>query len=187
MRDAYELNGKGADIDHVSRLYAMQQHIIEQIVFFELAFSQSGGEVRTVDRNVESLQQVGQRAQVVFVTMSEDYRRNVVAKLVEKAEIRNGNVYAVSSLLRKAHPGVENQHLVAVAHRHAIHSKLADTTKWDDLKDTSHKSQEYSTCHLLTRMTRIHFRLYYPQYDDQTDTGPGYSRLFARNRSRADT
>src|SRR5215207_671006 len=145
MRDAYKLNGKDADIDHVSRLYAMQQHIVEQVVLFELAFGEAGGEMRTVDRNVETLQQVGQCTKMILVAMSEDYRRDVVAKLVEKGEIRNRNINAVSSLLGKAHPGVENQHLVAEAHRHAIHSKLADTAEWDDLEDTSHKSQEYST------------------------------------------
>ena len=123
----------------------MQQHVIEQIVFFELAFGQTGREVGTVDWNVESLQQVRQRAEVILVTVSENYGRNIVAKLIEKAEIWNGNVDAVSGLFGKAHPGVENQHLVAVAHRHAIHSELADTAEWDDLEDTSHKSSEYST------------------------------------------
>ncbi len=34
-----------ADVDHVSRFNAMQQHVVEQIVFFEFAFRQTGGEM----------------------------------------------------------------------------------------------------------------------------------------------
>ena len=122
----------------------MQQHVAEKVVFFEFAFSQAGGEVRTVNRDVESLQDVRQRPQMIFVTVCEDYRGDVIAKFVEKVEVWDRNVYAVSRLFRKAHSGVENYHLVAVTHSHTIHSKLADTAEWDDLEDTSHKSQEYS-------------------------------------------
>jgi len=42
------------------------------------------------------------------------------------------------AVLGKPHPGVENQHLVAVTHSHAIHSKLADTAERDDLENTTH-------------------------------------------------
>jgi hypothetical protein len=53
-----------------------------------------------------------------------------------KIKVRDADVDAVSRLFGKAHAGVENQHLVAVAHSHAIHSKLADTAERNDLEDT---------------------------------------------------
>ena len=138
VRDADELDLEDADIHNVARLDAMQQHIAEQLVFFEFAFSESGGEVRTVNRDIELLEQVGQRTEMIFVTVREDNGGDVLAILVEKTKVRDRDVDAVRRLFRKAHPGVENQHLVAVPHRHTIHSKLADTAEWDDLKDTSH-------------------------------------------------
>src|SRR5215213_1732060 len=144
MRNADELDLKGTDIDNVSWLDSMQQHVVEQVVFFELAFGKAGGEVGTVNRDVESLENVRQGPQMIFVTMRQDYRGDVVAIFVKKPEVRDRHVDAVRGLFRKAHPGVENQHLVAVTHSHTIHSKLADTAEWDDLEDTSHKSQEYS-------------------------------------------
>src|SRR5215213_6848675 len=138
MRNAYELDLKGADIHDVTRLDTMQQHVAEQVVFFELAFSETGGEVGTVNRDVEPFQNVRQRPEMIFVTMREDNCGDLVAILVQKPEIRYRDVYAVSGFFRKAHPGVENQHLVAETHSHTIHSKLADTAEWDDLEDTSH-------------------------------------------------
>src|SRR5437868_13786263 len=139
MRHADELDAEDPDIDHVTRLDAMQQHVAEKLVFFEFAFRQSCREVRTINRDVESFEQVRQRAKMVFVTVCENYRSDVVAVFVKKIEVGNGNVDAVGRLFGKAHARVENQHLVAVAHSHAIHSKLADTAERDDLEDTSHR------------------------------------------------
>src|SRR6185369_9011830 len=131
----------------------MQQHITEQIVFFEFALREAGSEMRAVDRNVELLQKVRQGTKVIFMAVREDDGGNVVLVLVEKTKIRNRHIDAVSRFLGKAHPGVENQHLVAVAQSHAIHSKLADTTERDDLEDASHKVPEYSMRNDLARMT----------------------------------
>src|SRR6185503_1391518 len=131
-------------VDDVSRLDTMQQHVPKQVVFFEFALRESGGEVRAVDGNVELLQEVWKRTKVIFVTVCEDDGGDVVPVLVEKTKIRNRHIDSVGRFLRKAHPGVENQHLVAVPHSHAIHSKLADTTERDDLEDASHKLTEYS-------------------------------------------
>src|SRR5215213_457542 len=165
MRNAYEFHLEDADVHDVSRLDAMQQHVAKQVVFFEFAFREAGGEMRAVDRNVELLQQVRQRAEVIFVPVCKNDGGDVVLVFVKKTKIWDRHIDAIGRFLRKAHPGVENQHLVAVAQSHAIHSKLADTTERDDLEDASHKSQEYSMCRALTRMTRIGFHLYYPRYD----------------------
>src|SRR5215213_10579125 len=145
MRDAYELDLEVANINYIARLDAVQQHIVEQIVFFQFAFSETGGEVGTVNRDVEPLQQVRQRTKMIFVPVRENDRGDVVAILVKKPEIWDRDVYAVSRFFGKAHPGVENQHLVAETHSHTIHSKLADTAEWDDIENTSHKSRQYST------------------------------------------
>jgi hypothetical protein len=67
------------------------------------------------------------------MTVSEDDGGDVVAIGFEKLEVWNRDVDAVRGLLREAHAGVENNHLVAVSQSHAIHSKLADTAEWNDL------------------------------------------------------
>src|SRR5215216_2085613 len=106
MRNAYELHLKGTDIDDVTRLDAMQQHVAEQVVFFEFAFREAGSEVRTVNRDVEPLEYVWQRAEMIFVTVCKDDGGDVVAILVEKREVWDRDVYAVGGFFRKAHPGV---------------------------------------------------------------------------------
>jgi hypothetical protein len=87
----------------------------------------------TVNRNVEFLQDVGQCADVVFMTVSENYCSDVIAILFEKIEVRNTNVNAVSGLFGKTHARVKDEHLILVTHSHAIHPKLADTAEGNDL------------------------------------------------------
>ena len=66
---------------------------------------------------------------MIFVTVRENDRGDVVAILFEEVEVGNADIDAVGSLFGKAHAGVEDEHLVAVAHSHAIHPKLADTAE----------------------------------------------------------
>ena len=66
---------------------------------------------------------------MVFVTVREDDRRQVVAILFEKIEIRNRDIDAVRRLFGKTHPGVDDDHLVAISDAHAVHPKFADAAK----------------------------------------------------------
>lgn len=133
MRDSDELNAKNADIDHVTWANSMDKRVAHQIVLFEFAFRQSGGEMGTIDRNVEFLEDIRQRTQMVFVTVGEYYSGYVVPVFFEEVEIGNANINAVSSLFGKAHTGVEDKHLIPITHSHAIHPKLADTAEGNDL------------------------------------------------------
>ena len=72
--------------------------------------------------------------------MRENDRGDVVAVLVEETEIGDAHVHAERGLGGEAHPGVEDDHLVAVAHRHAVHPELADPAKRDNLDCLTHFS-----------------------------------------------
>src|SRR5687768_16199622 len=75
---------------------------------------------------------------MVFVTMGQHDRGDMVAILLQKIEVRNTNVDAVRRFFGEAHAGVENEHFILITHSHAIHSKLADTAERNDLHHTTH-------------------------------------------------
>jgi hypothetical protein len=102
-------------------------------MFFQLALGQAGREVGTVNGNVELLQDIGQRAEVVFMPVGEYHGDNVFAILFEKIEVRNANVNSISGLFRKPHAGVQDDHVIPITHGHAIHSKLADAAERNNL------------------------------------------------------
>jgi hypothetical protein len=140
MGNANEFDAEGAHLDHVARLYAMEQCITEQIMLFKFALSQPSSKMGTIDGNVKLLKDIGQGAQMVFVTVGENYRADVVSILFEKVEIRDANIYTVGRLFGKSHTGVKDQHLILVTHSHAIHPKLTDTAEGNNLQDTTHFS-----------------------------------------------
>src|SRR5216683_5817085 len=102
-------------------------------MFFQLALSQSGSEMRTVNRNIEFLQDIRQGPEMVFVPVGKNYRSDVVAVLFEKIEVGNANVNTVGGLFGKSHTRVQDEHLIPESHSHTIHPKLADTAERNDL------------------------------------------------------
>ena len=70
---------------------------------------------------------------MVLVSVSKNYRSDVVAILFEKIEVGNANINPVGGLFGESHARVEDEHLISVSHSHAIHPKLADTAERNDL------------------------------------------------------
>src|SRR6266404_6938969 len=129
MRGADEFDRERTDRDYVAWLDAMQQYIAENAVLVELAFRQPEREARSINRNIELLQNVWQRAQMIFVSMGEDYRGDLVAILFEDLEIRNADIDPIDALFGKPHARVDNDHFVAITQQRAIHPKLADAAE----------------------------------------------------------
>jgi hypothetical protein len=133
MGNAYELNTKNSDLNDVARIDAMNQSVAYKVVLFQLALGEAGRKMRTVDRDVEFLQDIRQSAQVIFVPVSQYYRSNGVPILFEEVKIRNANVYTVGVFLGESHARVKDEHFISVTHSHAIHPELADTAERDNL------------------------------------------------------
>ena len=75
---------------------------------------------------------------MVFVTVCQDDRRQVISIFLEKVEIRYRNINTIRRFFGKAHTGIDDDHLVAVADSHAIHPEFADTAKRDYFNSFSH-------------------------------------------------
>src|SRR6266496_285067 len=146
MRCADELDCKRSEGDDVARFDAMQQHVTQDSMLVQLAFRQTVGEVRSVNRNVELFQDVRQRAKMIFVTVRKNDCRNLVPVLFKNFEIGNRNIYAIDTLFGKTHARIDDNHLVAKAQQRAVHPELADTAEGNDFEDARHLSF-YSTSH----------------------------------------
>ena len=116
----------------------MQEHVAEKSVLIQLTFRQTQSEVRRVNRHIDFLQDIRQRAQVIFMSVRENDGHNVLPVLLEDIEIRNAHVDAVDTLFGKAHAGIEHEHFVAEPQQSAVHSELADTAEGYDFEDARH-------------------------------------------------
>ena len=75
---------------------------------------------------------------MILVSVREHDGGQIVTVLFEEIEVGHGHVHAVGRLFWKAHPCVHDDHLVAVAHRHAVHPELADPAERDYLDHITH-------------------------------------------------
>src|SRR5688500_18316654 len=133
MRCPDELDSKRSDLDNLTRLNAMNQYVVEQVVLFEFSFRQPNREVRGVDRHVEFLEDVRKRSQVVLMTVRENDRGEVISVLFEKIKVGDTDVHPVNAFFRKPHSGVNDDHFIVIAHSHTIHPELADSAERDEL------------------------------------------------------
>ena len=124
----------------IVRLDAMQQHVVRACRIRSSRFSVKGErKSRRINRQIEFAENIGESADVVFVAVREDDRGQIVAIFFEKIEIWNRDIDAKRRFLRKAHPGIDDYHLVAVPDSHAVHPKFADPAERDYF-DLAHKT-----------------------------------------------
>ena len=78
MADMEELDVEGANLDLITRIDTVQLCFAILAVAFELAFHQTAGERRGIDRRLNFIQKVLDGAGVVFMTVGDDDPANAV-------------------------------------------------------------------------------------------------------------
>ncbi len=129
MRCVNELDLEFADRDNVIRLDAMHQNVVEHIELAQTLFGQCQRKTRRIDRKIEFAKDVREGTDMVFVSVRENDRRQVVTIFFEKVEIRYADINPERRLLRKSHSRVDDDHLVLVANAHAVHAEFADAAE----------------------------------------------------------
>src|SRR6187397_3076923 len=106
MRRVDEADFEVSDLDDVIRLNSMEQHVVEHSKLFEPLLRECERESRSVNRKVVFLENVGERSDVILVTVCQDQGCQVITVFFEKIEVWDRNIDTVRSLFRKAHAGV---------------------------------------------------------------------------------
>src|SRR6185369_10384842 len=86
------MDGEGADLDSIARPHLIKLSIVQQAMFFKLAFYQCESELGPVYRNIQLGKQPGDATDVVFMTVGENHRPNFVPVLNQIGQIRNNDV-----------------------------------------------------------------------------------------------
>src|SRR5664280_932049 len=128
VRDLHRVYRENADLESLSGANLVQHRVIQQAVFFQLPFYIGEGKLRPIDRHVEFAEHPWQRANMVFVAMRENDSPYFFAVLDEVANIGHHDIDAEELGLRKHHPGINHNDVVAIAYGHAVHAEFAETT-----------------------------------------------------------
>ena len=92
VRDRQELAVEGAELPSLVVLHDDELGVLEDTVLLDAAPGQAEGELRADDRELELLQCVGQRPDVVFVTVGEDAPLDVIGPLAQPREVGKDDV-----------------------------------------------------------------------------------------------
>jgi len=126
-----EFNFIRADFDAAAGRNLAKDRGIEEIGFLEALLDQSEREARAVNGNIEVAKDIGKRADVVFMAMSEDNGTNVSAILLEVGDIGDDEINAEEFGFREHHTGVDDDDVVAVAQGHHVHAEFAEAAEGD--------------------------------------------------------
>ena len=122
-----------ADVERAVRLHHLQPSAVQQPALSQLHRDQPLRQSRCVNWRVDLLEQVWQRADVVFVAVRNQYRPHLVAILHQVAEVRYGEIYARRHVLvGKHYARVYDDNVVAELERHHVLAYLAEAAQWND-------------------------------------------------------
>jgi len=121
---AEEFHLEGAYANRVAGLKCAQLSSAQQTVLLQPAADQPTGEGCSVDGRLKLLQQVGQRASVVHVSVSEDDAANHVKLVAQVVEIGEDQINAQHVILGEHDSHVDDQYVAAIFQHHHVLSYL---------------------------------------------------------------
>ena len=99
---------------------------------FQLYGDNALGELGGIDRNIELGEDVGQGANVVFVTVGDDDTPYHVLSLKQIADVRDYQVNAKHFLFREHKPGINDDDIIFILHHHHVLADFTQPTEGDD-------------------------------------------------------
>ena len=108
--------------------------IVEEVELLQLQLYDAGSQAGGVDGYVQLAHDVGQRADVVLVSVGYDYAAYLVLVLPQVADIGYDEVYAVEFLIRKADTAVHDNNVLPVFVHGEVLSDLTEAAERDYLK-----------------------------------------------------
>ena len=130
--DADEADAEAADVDDVALHDRMQVARVDAVLL-ETALEDAERQARAVDRHVDLLEDVRQRADVVLVAVRQHDGLDLVLVLDEVADIRDDEVDAEHVFIREHQSRIDDEDLIIHADDSHILADLPQTSEGDDL------------------------------------------------------
>src|SRR4051794_40441761 len=108
MRYPDRLNRERPNGELVLRLNLYQLGLVQQLVFFQLAFDIGQGKFGGVDRHIQFAQNPRKSTDVVFMTVGENDAANALPVLHEVGDIGNHDIHAKQLSFGKHQAGIDD-------------------------------------------------------------------------------
>ena len=129
-----EFDGEIAETEDGSRLFGKDLGIIQEVVLFQLQFYQRRRQRRCVDGDVQFPEHIGNGADMVFMTVSQDQAADAGGIVAQISDVGQNHVHPVHIFIREAHAAVYDDDVAPVLKGSHILADLTETAKRDDFK-----------------------------------------------------
>ena len=123
-----------AELDDVAVLAGSKLDALERyILILELKLDKLYGHCAAENVRLEFPQEIGERADVVFVSVCDENASELFLVASDVSEVRDDAVYAGHVLFGEAHAAVNDYHVATIFYRGHVLADLADTAQRYDL------------------------------------------------------
>ena len=134
MSHANGVDSKNSGFEALVGAHLAEVSVVEQSVLVEFVFDVGEGEFGAPDWNFELRKKPWQRADMVFVAVSENDASNALAIFDEIGDVGDDDVDAEEFGLGEHESGIDDDDVIAPAHGHTVHAEFAQATERDNLK-----------------------------------------------------
>ena len=133
MGDGHELDVERADVDAAAERDDVDRDLGRARLGQAARLGEPGGEARHIDRRAEPRPQLGQRADVILVGMSDDNADQILLRFFDEGDVGHQQIDAGQVLAGEGETDVDHQPFAgarrAEAVERTIHADLAETAK----------------------------------------------------------
>ena len=133
-----KLHREPARLHNVPCLTGDELGPVQQAVLLQLQLDKAGGHAGSVDGGVDRPQHVGQRPDVVLVSVGDKDAPNLILVLNQVAHVRNDHIDAVHVVVRKAHAHVHHDDVAAVLVDGEVLANLVQTAEGNNFQFFCH-------------------------------------------------
>ena len=132
MRQRDEADPERPQLDAPAALDDVELHLSGEPLFLELAGDQAGGERRREQRRLQLLGEIGQRADMILVAVSQDDAGEPLLLILDELEVGQDQVDAGIVGIGEGQAEVDHDPLAAAAVEIDVHANLARAAERDE-------------------------------------------------------
>ncbi len=129
-----ELHSQLSEVDRLAGMYDLSSCCLQKLMLRKLQFDQTHGQLRRVDRNIQLLENIGERPDMILMSMCKYESFDLVFIFQKIGHIRNHQINSVHIVLRKCKAAVNHYDRILIFERSNIHTDGFQSAKRYDLQ-----------------------------------------------------
>ncbi len=146
-----EFHTESSQIDGLSEGNHNPLRGVHHLVLRKFVLNQSDGQLCSVNRNIDLLENIRQRSDVVLMSVCDDKALDLVDVVLQIGDIRDDTVDSEHVILRKGETAVHHNDTVLIFEGSNVHSDLLQAAQRDNFQSGAGYLCFFSSCFLLFR------------------------------------